>query len=302
MTVSSGSFASATSPLAAMDTALQAAGLDLVDAGHNFTYLSNYATVANVYKSPAAENSGNQDWYLIVASFLFSSTRYLLLTVVEGYDPVTHEATRYVPTTPASTTPAGDYSVGATAVPLSAANLGWLQLSWVDTAGQAYTLNATMDRIILALGTTGSWIGIHYMGLFDRTYPTTLDPVNPLGWVNLAATASGPVTTGGMTRCPGATAAGANNFRCFISNNALSSRPFNPLVVDSILGRGFLSPVGVCDGRYNSTSSLRALLKDVRITQTVSNGATDTLNELAPDGSTRTYFPAGTTGIFVPNF
>lgn len=287
--------ASNTSPLVALDPLLQAAGFTLVDSGVTFLLggtAGQNATV-NVYKSPAASNSANQDWYLVIGSVVVTTTRFLAFSVCEGWDATAHQATKYVPNTN-NVVPAADFSIGTTPASLASAFIG-INNGWTDASGFTFTINITIDRLIILA------VQSFYVGLMDRAYPTTVDPVNPVGWVNLVPNGASTANNGGCTRCPGAVTATAYNWRVQVSNNTFG-RPFTPFTLaDSVTGKPFLSPLAICESRF-PTSSMRALLKDMRINQTTTSTGSDTLTETMADGSTRSYAAVNTGGMFMPTF
>lgn len=299
MPYTTGTFPSLSPARPALRTDLAAAGFTLVTQDFAFQLGGgSIAATLDVYRSPAASNAEQKDWYLGLIEYTSGTLRYLSVTVMEGWDDVAKQGTKYAPLTN-NVAPAADGSIGDTAA--GPAAFGYREGNlWVDDGGTAYRLTADPNRVILNANTSYTT----YAGILDRMHPPSVDafPLVAMG-INLGNTGS-QTTHGVSTREPGQGAAGTYNFRVQFNGQLAVDRLFSPSYFNSnetISGRQTLSPAVVHPSRspYNGA---RGLLRGLKM-GTATVGATDTLTETTLDGTTRTYYAAyANIALFVPAF
>jgi hypothetical protein len=130
------------------------------------------ARTHKVYKSAAAGNTYNLDWFLDISYPTTGIATGLLLAPFEGYDAATDLATRGPYAANNTTIDATTYSrFGATgsALESSWANTGSHTLldTPLSTAGFAINASVTRDRVVLMSSTEGAQVS--YCGFFDPT-------------------------------------------------------------------------------------------------------------------------------------
>jgi len=296
MTYASGTHPASTTARSTFATTLTSAGFTRVTQD----YVPAATYLLDVWKSPAASNAAGTDWYLFLLEQVSGSTRFISMTVAEGWDDSTKLATKYIPVSN-NVAPAADYSVGNTGIAPTAANLYYMSMgSWTDTSGTSYKITATVDRVIAAFVANSPTSHI-YAGHADRFVPVLYEPVQPLVCLRLGDTSTHNQTNdtaqGGGTREPGVTTSSLNNWRVALGNS--SNDNLYAILTENISGTVILSPL--VPKAVRSSPPYRCILKGVR--GTGSTGAsTDVATETLADGSTITYWNANaaSTQRFIP--
>lgn len=162
-----------------IDTELLAAGFDFVETVDSGT------TRVKVYKSPAASNMENTDWYLYVR-WITSSSTVLYLSVSEAWNTSTKLASRYVPfhpypgstglTTGPAVDTANDYTFNGTANPASSSLTATGGMLWLaaqcDTTATQYQISSSLDRVVVSTKTDSNDRRCVYAGLLEEVVPT----------------------------------------------------------------------------------------------------------------------------------
>lgn len=151
--------------------------LDPLITANGFTFIETVTSgsaVANIYKSPAANNSGGYDWYFIARRS--STTSSPVFTVCEVWDDVNKQIDNFPP----NLTNSGVDSDNTTAnAPVSwTSNTAiWfnmpLNINPADAA-QYIAFNVNADRIILMpFNPSSGYSNIMYYGIYDPLIPTS---------------------------------------------------------------------------------------------------------------------------------
>jgi len=190
---------------AAVDTALSSAGYTLVDT------VAISTRTHKVWKSPAASNAANLDWYLDVA-YTTTGAGHIGFYPFEDYNATTHVAYRGMYGEQTSWTPDATYysRFGSTG---SALETNWLPngsgggnaqiQTTLPTTAFGYWISITTSRVIAMYSTVPT--SVYYTGLYT---PSSLQTSNaagslfPLIGLRLDGTGIGGNYNYGMTRVP----------------------------------------------------------------------------------------------------
>lgn len=292
--------------MTALGTQLVAAGLTLVDTVNTFT---------TVYKSPAAGNQQNADWFLILKRNTDAALQ-VFYQVAEAYDPALHLASKYggqgLSVMPVAGTGGVNPSAPAAPDTICAVNANLA----LTTTAFTYWVSVTANRLILGVKTSVE-IGF-YAGLYDDrlsvgtvTFPLVCAklPINQL--FTWAIASSSTNAAGGFTRDPLQSVLSTNSFEATVHNgfwtnpiNAVVPGNFTPMATAAALygNPGTLSRAMIGSGRTFGNSNpagdaLRGLLIGCW-TSAISSAAGDTTTT-GGKTYTRVQGPATTFGFFV---
>lgn len=170
---------------------------------NGFTFVetvTNGTDIANVYKSPVA-NNGVMDWYLVVRRTSTTSTA-LRISVCEDYDSTSHLMKVYAPapTSQVTTVPGGAVN-DATGKAPSASQVATQVLTLSNSVVNAWALSVNAKRVIFSNRFTGTDTGV-YAGLYDDCLPVAAR-INNVIVMMMAASQTSSGSLGSSTREPG---------------------------------------------------------------------------------------------------
>ena len=264
----------------------------------------------DIYKSPAASNSLNTDFYVSITT---GGVTEFHVGIFEEWNTSTKVKTKYAPGTGVGKTihSAGyvdDAGVNAVTHPGSRVT---------TVASQANVIHLTVDADRIILGNVASEYGFFYAGIFDSFLTPTADPM-PLVVMNYNTSYSAG-NNGVYTREPGAPSATQNNFQGVWGGNPTglttyrhsygpvpNSNDINFLNSSDVYRPAATARVWIATCRGSSSGySARGIVRDV-VTSRSGGLKGDTLSVTDSNGVARTYVmvsgePSATPKLFVPS-
>lgn len=281
--------------------------LDPLMTANSWEFVETYTSstnVTNIYKSPAAANSGGYDFYVGFNRTATTSTQ-IFVVIFEIWDAVNKRAIKYAPNgtpTAGSNIPAADGSVNDPTGVLPSAtttNASLYKGTAINLSASSFTyyLNINADRIIWGTSTNvGGYAGIYEPFYYPERPALTVVTVG-------AGTSTSSAAYGGTTREPFANAATGNfHSSLYATSSSVSSTfglrallPFyyaNGAPPDFLTGN--LNVARCILGFGRGASAPLGILKDLLVSlQSATNGLA---------GDTLTYTLNGTTYNYVKGF